>query len=77
MSFGIWELGIILAIVALLFGTKKLKTIGGDLGGAIKGFRNAMKEDDTESLKQSTEQSDSRVIEGETDNNSETDKAGR
>ena len=77
MSFGIWELGIILAIVALLFGTKKLKTIGGDLGGAIKGFRNAMKEDDTESLKQPTEQADSRVIEGEIDNNSETDKAGR
>ncbi len=77
MSFGIWELGIILAIVALLFGTKKLKTIGGDLGGAIKGFRNAMKEDDTEGLKQPTEQADSRVIEGEIDNNSETDKTGR
>lgn len=45
MSFGIWELGIILLIVALLFGTKKLGSIGGDLGNAIKGFRNAVKED--------------------------------
>ena len=43
MSFGIWELGIIMVIVALLFGTKKLGSIGGDLGNAIKGFRNAIK----------------------------------
>jgi sec-independent protein translocase protein TatA len=35
---------IILAICLLVFGTKKLKTIGADLGGAIKGFKNAMKE---------------------------------
>jgi len=48
MSFGIWELVIILLIVALLFGTKKLKTIGSDLGGAVKGFRGAMKEAETE-----------------------------
>lgn len=46
MKFGITELLIILAIVALLFGTKKLRTIGGDLGGAIKGFRKAMNDGD-------------------------------
>jgi TatA/E family protein of Tat protein translocase len=46
MKFGITELLIILAIVALLFGTKKLRTIGGDLGGAIKGFRKAMSDGD-------------------------------
>lgn len=40
------ELLVILAIVLLLFGTKKLKNLGGDLGGAIKGFRKAMNEDD-------------------------------
>ena len=45
MSFGIWELVVILAIVALLFGTKKLGSIGTDLGNAIKGFRNALRED--------------------------------
>lgn len=69
MSFGIWELAIVLAIVALLFGTKKLRTIGGDLGSALKGFRNAMKEDEAE-------QSNKPVIEGEVDHVNENDKTG-
>ena len=46
MSFGVTELIIILVIVLLLFGTTKVKTLGSDLGSAIKGFRNAVKEDD-------------------------------
>ena len=46
MKFGIWELVVILLIVALLFGTKKLRTIGSDLGNALKGFRNAMRDDE-------------------------------
>lgn len=62
MSFGVWELGIILVIVALLFGTKKLGTIGGDLGKAIKGFRTAVKDDEPDSEAQSPS---GRVIEGE------------
>lgn len=41
-GIGIWQLIIILVIVLLLFGTKRLKNLGGDLGGAIKGFKNAM-----------------------------------
>lgn len=41
------QLIIILVIVLLLFGTKKLKNLGGDLGGAIKGFKKAIKEDNT------------------------------
>ncbi len=41
-SIGMSELLIILVIVMLLFGTKRLKTLGGDLGGAIRGFRRAM-----------------------------------
>ena len=49
MKFGITELLIILVIVALLFGTKRLRSIGGDLGGAIKGFRKAMSENDDNS----------------------------
>jgi sec-independent protein translocase protein TatA len=51
MKFGVTELLIILVIVALLFGTKRLRSIGGDLGGAIKGFRKAMSDnnDDAES----------------------------
>jgi sec-independent protein translocase protein TatA len=42
--WGPLELGIILVIVLLLFGGKRLKNIGGDLGGAIKGFKKSMKE---------------------------------
>lgn len=44
-GIGIWQLLIILAIVVLLFGTKRLKGIGGDLGGAIKGFKKAVKDE--------------------------------
>jgi sec-independent protein translocase protein TatA len=46
MGFGVTELLIVLAIVALLFGTKKLRNIGSDLGSAIKSFRSAMKENE-------------------------------
>jgi sec-independent protein translocase protein TatA len=45
-GIGIWQLIIILVIVLLLFGTKRLKNLGGDLGGAVKGFKGAMKEGD-------------------------------
>lgn len=45
MNFGIWELVIILVIVALLFGTTRLRNIGGDLGSALKSFRSALKDD--------------------------------
>ena len=41
-GISIWQLLIILVIVLLLFGTKRLKGLGGDLGGAIKGFKKAM-----------------------------------
>lgn len=46
MGFSVTELLVILLIVVLLFGTKKLKNIGGDLGGAIKSFRSAMRDGD-------------------------------
>jgi sec-independent protein translocase protein TatA len=42
MGISIWQLLIVLLIVVLLFGTKKLKSIGSDLGGAIKGFRESL-----------------------------------
>jgi sec-independent protein translocase protein TatA len=45
MNIGIWELAIILGIVILLFGTKKLGNFGADLGNAIRGFRAAMRDD--------------------------------
>ena len=43
-GISIWQLLIVLVIVLLLFGTKKLRNMGGDLGGAIKGFRSSIKE---------------------------------
>lgn len=52
MGFGgisIWQLLIVLAIIVLLFGTKKLRGLGSDLGSAIKGFRNSVKDDETTS----------------------------
>ncbi|MEE3321600.1 MAG: Sec-independent protein translocase subunit TatA [Pseudomonadota bacterium] len=47
-GISIWQLLILLAIVVLLFGTKKLRNIGGDLGGAVKGFKSAMKDGEEE-----------------------------
>jgi sec-independent protein translocase protein TatA len=51
-GISIWQLVIILVIVVLLFGTKKLKNIGSDLGGAVKGFKDSVSdgkaEDDSE-----------------------------
>jgi sec-independent protein translocase protein TatA len=46
-SFSIWHWLIVLLIVIMVFGTKKLKNIGGDLGGAVKGFKDGMKEGGT------------------------------
>ena len=43
-SFSIWHWLIVLLIVVMVFGTKKLKNIGGDLGGAVKGFKDGMKD---------------------------------
>lgn len=54
-GIGIWQLLIILLIVVMLFGTKRLKNLGSDLGGALKGFKTAIKEDEEEV---STEQSE-------------------
>lgn len=45
-SFSIWHWLVVLAVVVLIFGTKKLRNIGSDLGGAIRSFKQSMKEDD-------------------------------
>ncbi len=47
MGISIWQLVIILVIVLLLFGAKRLRNVGGDLGSAIKGFKSAMKEEES------------------------------
>ena len=46
-SFSIWHWLIVLAIVVLVFGTKKLKNIGSDLGGAVKGFKDGVRDGTT------------------------------
>ena len=46
-TFSIWHWIIVLVIVVLVFGTKKLRNLGGDLGSAIKGFKDGMKESET------------------------------
>jgi len=43
-SFSIWHWLIVLLVVVLIFGTKKLKNIGSDLGGAVKGFKDGLKD---------------------------------
>ena len=45
-GISIWQLLIVLAIVILIFGTKRFKNIGSDLGNALKGFKKAMSDDD-------------------------------
>lgn len=52
MGIGFKELLIILAIALLIFGAKRLKTIGSDLGGAVKGFRKAMDAEDEKETQQ-------------------------
>jgi sec-independent protein translocase protein TatA len=47
-GISIWQLLIIALIIVLLFGTKKLRTLGSDLGGALKGFKQAVKDKDDE-----------------------------
>lgn len=54
-SLSIWHWLIVLVIVLLVFGTKKLRNIGSDLGGAVKGFKDGMKED-APKLNESAEQ---------------------
>ncbi len=54
-GIGIWQLLIILLIVVMLFGTKKLRNLGSDLGGALKGFKTAIKDDEAEQSEESDE----------------------
>ena len=64
MGFGgisIWSLLLILGIVILLFGTKKLRNVGGDLGGAIRSFKKSIKEEEVP--KDSADNAD-QIIEG-------------
>jgi sec-independent protein translocase protein TatA len=59
-SFSIWHWLIVLLVVVLVFGTKKLRSLGSDLGGAVKGFKEGVREDESSQPSQSGQ-----VIEGE------------
>ena len=61
MGFGWQELLIILVIVALIFGTKKLRGIGSDLGGAVKGFKDSVSTDEDSGEEKSTDSSEQRA----------------
>lgn len=64
-GISIWQLLIVLAIVILLFGTKRLRSFGSDLGNAVKGFRKAMDtSDEAEQEKSQIEEQEGEVIEG-------------
>lgn len=73
MGFGVTELIIILVIVLVLFGAKRLKNVGSDLGSAVKGFKSAIKDAETKPS-DSIEKSESNVIDGESTKVKEEDK---
>ncbi|RTE85764.1 MULTISPECIES: twin-arginine translocase TatA/TatE family subunit [Gammaproteobacteria] len=50
MGIGIWQLLIVLLIVVLLFGGKKLRSLGGDLGSAVRGFKKEMSDEEKQKL---------------------------
>ncbi len=61
-TFSIWHWLIVLAIVLIIFGAKKLRNIGSDMGGAIKDFKKSMKDDDDKAKQEAAGQD--KVIEG-------------
>ncbi|MEX3985240.1 Sec-independent protein translocase subunit TatA [Paraburkholderia sp. EG287A] len=61
-EFSVWHWLVVLLIVAMVFGTKKLRNIGGDLGGAVKGFKEGMREAEAPALDQDAELPSSAII---------------
>ena len=74
MGIGIQELLVILLIVGLVFGTKKLKNIGSDLGSAIKGFRDAFREGENSPPSGEKSGKPEAMIEGQSDTVPKQDK---
>ncbi len=64
-SLSIWHWLIVLVIVMLVFGTKKLRNMGSDLGGAVKGFKEGMKEAESPEDVGRSDQLDSKTINSE------------
>ena len=72
-GIGIWQLVIIAVIVVLLFGTKKLRNLGGDLGSAIKGFKSAIGDD--KEAKNSAEKTSDTLADNSSTSAEETSKS--
>ncbi len=70
-NMGVWQLLILAVIVVLLFGTKKLRNLGGDLGSAVKGFKSAIGEDKEKSADTLADKSEDSSVEN-TDVKTET-----
>jgi len=68
-GISLWQLLIVLVIVLLIFGTKRLRSLGGDLGSAVKGFRRAMDdaEDEDDKDPERIEEPDAEFSESQTD----------
>ncbi|MEO6824330.1 MAG: Sec-independent protein translocase subunit TatA [Nitrosospira sp.] len=64
-SFSIWHWLVVLVIVVLVFGTRKLRNLGSDLGGAVKGFKEGMKNADGEEISPPPQKNSDQAIEGE------------
>jgi sec-independent protein translocase protein TatA len=73
-SFSIWHWLIVLVVVVLVFGTKKLRGVGGDLGAAVKGFKDGMKGDEAKADEAPAKQlrEGEQVIEGEVKSQSQS-----
>ena len=64
-SFSIWHWLIVLLVIVLIFGTKKLRNVGADLGSAVKGFKDGMKTEEGEKPKTEIPAAAGQTIEGE------------
>lgn len=64
-SFSIWHWLVVLVIVLLVFGTKKLRNIGSDLGGAVKGFKDGMKNGEEKKKAEQLVEKSGVTVEGE------------
>lgn len=65
-SFSIWHWLVVLVIILLIFGTKKLRNLGSDLGGAVKGFKDGMKDASADKSPASPESSPPPKVESQT-----------
>lgn len=63
-AFSIWHWLVVLTIVVVVFGTKKLRNVGGDLGSALKGFKEGMKDSETEDMFSTPPKTKSQTIDG-------------